>query len=50
MIIKMIKPEGWMRLKTPVTSQYLRLIKELIGKKASIPGGRETVGGRPLSR
>jgi hypothetical protein len=45
---KMIRPDGWMGLKLPVTSQYLKLIKELIGKKPSIPGGRVMVG-RTLS-
>ena len=36
-------------MKIPVTSQYLKLIRELMGKKASIQGGREMVGKIPLS-
>jgi hypothetical protein len=46
---KMIKPEGWMGLKIPLTSQYLKLIRELIGRNASIPGGRVIVGRMPFS-
>jgi hypothetical protein len=36
---------GWMVLKIPVSSQYFRLIRALIGRKASTPGGRVTVIG-----
>ncbi len=46
---KMINPDGWMGLKMPVTSQYLKLISELIGKNPSIPGGRVMVGRMPSS-
>jgi hypothetical protein len=45
----MINPEGWIGLKIPVTNQYFRLISELMGKKASMPGGRVTVGSIPFS-
>jgi hypothetical protein len=37
----MINPEGWILLKTPVNTQYFKLINALIGKKPSTPGGRE---------
>ncbi len=49
MMSKRRSPDGCMRLKTPETIQYLRLINELMGKNASIPGGREMIGGTALS-
>jgi hypothetical protein len=49
MISNMTSPDGCMRLKTPETNQYLRLMSELMGKKASTPGGRDTVGSIPVS-
>ena len=48
-IIKIIRLAGCIVLKIPLTSQYLRLIKALIGKKASMPGGLVIVGKIPLS-
>lgn len=40
--IKSTRPAGWMVLKSPVRTQYFRLIRELIGRNASTPGGLAT--------
>ena len=48
-ISRMINPDGCTWLNTPPTSQYFKLIRELMGKKASMPGGRVTVGLMPFS-
>jgi hypothetical protein len=45
----MINPDGCTQLNTPPTGQYFKLIRELIGKKASSPGGLEIVGVMPFS-
>jgi len=40
-IRKIMSPAGWIGLTVPVSIQCLRLMRELMGRNASTPGGRE---------
>ena len=48
-ISRMINPDGCTWLNTPLTDQYIKLIRKLMAKKAQISGSRVTAGLMPFS-